>query len=55
MVRLHESRWQESGGNNAVQSSVHAWEHVKPKGRWIKVSADYRVLDAMMKEKKVRG
>ena len=29
------------------------WKHVKPKGKWIEVSADYRVFGALVKEKKV--
>ena len=38
-----------SGG----QSFVDAWEHVKPKEKWIEVSADYRALDALVKEKRI--
>ena len=34
---------------------MYAWEHAKPKGKWIQVSADNRVLDAMTKERKSRG
>ena len=46
---------QQDGSNlqGAVgQSSVDTWEHVKPGGEWIEVTADYRVLDALVKEKK---
>ena len=30
---------------------MDTWEHAKPKGKWIDVSADYKVLDALVKEK----
>ena len=37
---------------------MDAWEHAQPKGKWTQVSADYRVLDALVldalvKEKKI--
>ena len=46
------------GGNNprkaaGGQSSADAWEHAKPEGKWTGVSAGYRVLDALVKEKKI--
>ena len=28
-------------------------EHTKPEGKWTEVSADYRVLEALVKEKKI--
>ena len=43
--------WQQPAGSSGRQRSVDAWEHAKPRGKWIEVSADYRVLDALMKEK----
>ena len=41
---LMEMMMRSSGG----QSSVDTW--VKPKGKWIEVPADYRLLDALVKE-----
>ena len=37
-------------GSSGGQSSVDAWEHAKPEGKWTEVSADCRVLDALVKE-----
>ena len=47
----------EQGGSNlrgaaGDKSSVDTWEHAKPKGKWIKVSADCRVLEAATDEKR---
>ena len=53
VVRIHETKWQQPVGSSGGQSSVDAWEHAKPKGKWIEISADYRVLDALVKEKKI--
>ena len=53
MVRLTKDRWQQPARSNGGQSSVDAWEHAKLKGKWIEVSADYRVLEAPVKEKKI--
>ena len=50
-----KTRWQQPAGSSGRQSSVDTWEHVKPKGKWTKVSADNRVLDALVKEKKITG
>ena len=47
-----KTRWQQPAGSSGGQSSVDAWEHAKPKGKWIEVSADYEVLDALVREKK---
>ena len=46
------------GGSNprraaGDKSSVDTWEQEKPKGKWTEVSADYEVLDALVKEKKI--
>ena len=48
-----KTRWQEPAGSSGRQSSVDAWEHAKPKGKWMEVFTDYRVLDALVKEKKI--
>ena len=48
-----KTRWQQPAGSGGRQSSVDTWEQAKPKGKWIEVSADYRVLDALVKEKKI--
>ena len=48
-----KTRWQQPAGSSGGQSSADTWEHVRPKGKWIEVSADYRVLDALVKEKKI--
>ena len=48
-----KTRWQQPAESSGGQSSVDAWEHAKPKGKWTQVSADYRVLDAFVKEKKI--
>ena len=53
LVSLHEKRWQQPTGSSGGQSAVDTWEHVKPESKWIEVSADYRVLDALVKEKKI--
>ena len=39
-------------GSSGRQSSANTWEHAKPKGKKI-VSADYKVLDALVKENKI--
>ena len=44
-----KTRWQQPAGSSGGQSSVDVWEHAKPKGKWIEVSADYRLV----KEKKI--
>ena len=49
-----KTRWQQPAGSNGGQSSVDALEHAKPQGKWIEVSADYRVPDALVKEKKIK-
>ena len=46
-----KTRWQQPAESSGGQSSVDAWEHAKPKGKWTEVSADCRVLDALVKEK----
>ena len=46
-----KTRWQQPAESSGGQSSVEAWEHAKPKGKWTEVSADYRVLAALVKEK----
>ena len=48
-----KTRWQQPAGSSGGRSSVDTWEHVKPEGKWIGVSADYRVLDALAKERKI--
>ena len=48
-----KTRWQQPAESSGRQSSVDAWEHAKPKGKWTEVSADYRVLDALVKEKEI--
>ena len=48
-----KTRWQQPAESSGRQSSVNAWELAKPKGKWTEVSADYRVLEALMKEKKM--
>ena len=48
-----KTRWQQPAESSGGQSSVDTWEHVKPEGKWIEVSADCRVLDALVKEKKI--
>ena len=48
-----KTKWQLSAGSSGGQTSVDTWVHVKPKGKWMEVSADYRVLDALAKEKKI--
>ena len=47
------TRWQQPAGSSGGQSSVDSWEQAKPKGKWIEVSADTEVLDALVKEKKI--
>ena len=47
-----KTRWLQPAGSSAGQSSVDTWEHLKPRGKWIEVTADYRVLDVLVKEKK---
>ena len=46
------TRWPQPAGTSGGQSSVDAWEHVKPKRKWTEVSADCSVLHALVKEKK---
>ena len=48
-----KTRRPQPAGSSGGQSSVDTWEHVKPEGKWMEVSADYRVLDALVKEKKI--
>ena len=48
-----KARWQQPAGSSGRLSSADTWEHAKPKGKWIEVSADYEVLGALMKEKKI--
>ena len=48
-----KTRWQQPAGISGGQSSLDAWEHAKPKGKWVGVSAEYGVLDALVKEKKI--
>ena len=45
-------RKREPAGSSGGQSSVDVWEHAKPQGKWTEVSADCRVLGALVKEKK---
>ena len=33
-----KTRWQQPAGNSGGQSSLDAWEHAKPKGKWKEVS-----------------
>ena len=47
-----KTRWLQPAGSSTGQSSVDTWEHVKPRGKWTQVTADYRVLDILVKEKK---
>ena len=53
VVCLHENKivatCREQWGD---KSSVDTGEHVKPEGKWIEVTPDYRVLDALENEKK---
>ena len=49
----HPSTARPPAGSSGRQSSVDTWEQAKPKGKWIEVSADYEVLDALVKEKKI--
>ena len=44
-----ESGTTSSGG----ESSVDTWEHAKHEEKWTEVSADNRVLEALVKEKKI--
>ena len=46
-------RWQQPAESSGGQSSENAWEHAKPEGKWSEVSADYRALEALVKEKKI--
>ena len=48
-----KTSWQQPAGSCGGQSSVDAWEHAKPKGKWTEVSTDCRVLDAPVKGKKI--
>ena len=36
-----------------TEKSDGTWEHAKPQGKWKEVSADYEVLDALVKEEKI--
>ena len=49
-----KNRWQQPAASSGRQSSADTWEHAKPKGKWIQVSADYEVLDARKKKKSRR-
>ena len=51
MVWCHEN--QQPAGSSGGQSSPVAWEHVKPKGKWKEVSAEFEAINALMKEKKI--
>ena len=53
VVWLHENQVAATCGELRGPSSEDTWEHAKPKGKWIEVSADYKVLDALVKEKKI--
>ena len=53
MVWHHENPVAATAGSSGIQSSVDTWEHAKPKGEWKEVSAEYEVLDALVKEKKI--
>ena len=44
-----KTRWQQPARSSGGQSSADTWEQAKPKGRWTEVSADYEVLDALVK------
>ena len=48
-----KTRWQQPAGNSGGQSSLDAWEHAKPKGKWKEVSAEYEAINALVKEKKI--
>ena len=48
-----QTRWEQLAGSSRGQSSVNTWEHVKPEGKWIEVSAYNIVVDALVKEKKI--
>ena len=47
------TRWQQPAGSSGRQSSVDAWEHAKPKGKWKEVSAKFEAIDAFVKEKEI--
>ena len=48
-----KTRWQQPAESTWRQSSVDAWEHAKPQDKWTEVSADCRVLEALVREKKI--
>ena len=48
-----KTRRQQPTGSTGGQSSVDAREHAKPKGKWTEVSADFKVLVALVKEKEI--
>ena len=48
-----KTRWQQPAGSSGGQSSVNTWEQGKPEGKWIEVSADYEVLETLVKENKI--
>ena len=52
-VESGTARWQQLAESSGGQSSVDAWEHAKPKGKLTEVSADYRELEALVKEKTI--
>ena len=54
MVWHHENQVAATRGKQReTKSSVDAWEHAKPEGKWKEVSAEYEALDALVKEKKI--
>ena len=48
-----KTRWQQPAGSSGGQSSLDAWEHVKPKGKWKEVSTEFEATDVFVKEKKI--
>ena len=48
-----KTRWQQPAGSSGRQSSLNAWEHVKPKGEWKEVSSEFEEVYALVKEKKI--
>ena len=48
-----KTRWQQPAESSGGQSSIDAWEHAKPEGKWTEVSADYKGLEALVTERKI--
>ena len=46
-----KNRWQQPVGSSGGQSPVDTWEHAKPEGKLNVVSAEYEVLNALVKKK----